>query len=443
MAALAIVFALPLLESSVFAGFVVPGEIAVLLGGVLAAQHRVALWQVLVAAIAGAVLGDTIGYAVGRRWGHRLLHGTVGRLVQRRHLDRAERHLAERGAKAVFFGRFTAALRVLVPGLAGMAGMRYRTFVVYNVAGGAVWATETAVIGYVAGASWRHAEHLASRIGLAVFGLFAAAFGTSLVVRALRRRGKHPVRATRGRLAASAPVAWARRRLPRQSAWSARRFDPAEPDGLGLTAALAVAVLAAWTFGGLTEDVIAGEALARADPRVHADVMAYRSGWFTAVMSAVTWLGSSVVLIPLLVVATVLLVRAHRRNDTVCLWLAFAGAVALYDTAKAVIGRARPPAGDRLVHVISSAYPSGHTTQSIATWGMLAVVLAVGRSRRTRLMIIVAAAVLVLFIGVSRVYLGAHWLTDVLGGYALGGAWLALVLALRLRHRATVRRREP
>lgn len=419
-----------------------PGEIAVLLGGVLAAQHRVAFWQVLVAAIAGAVLGDTIGYAVGRRWGRRLLHGTVGRLVKRHHLERAERYLAERGAKAVFFGRFTAALRVLVPGLAGMAGMPYRAFVVYNVAGGVIWATETAVIGYVAGASWQHAEHLASRIGLAVFGLFVVGFGTSVLMRALRRRGKHPLRATGGRLAASRPAGWARRRFPRQSAWLRNRFDPAVPDGLGLTVTVAVAVLAAWTFGGLTEDIVGGEALARIDPRVHAYVMAHRTGWLTAVMSAVTWLGSSVVLLPLLVVATVLLLRARRRQDTLQLWFAFAGAVILYDTAKAITGRARPSAGDRLVHVISSAYPSGHTTQSIATWGMLAVVLAVGRSRRARLLIIAGATVLVLLIGLSRVYLGAHWLTDVLGGYVLGGAWLALLLAHRLRHRAKVRRRE-
>src|SRR5258706_9695728 len=133
-AALALVFGLPRLEPSAFVGFVFPGEIAVILGGVLAFEHRVSLPAVLAAAISGAILGDTTGYAIGRRYGRRMLTGRVGRLVKHEHVHRAERYLTERGGKAVFLGRFTAALRVMIPGLAGMARMPYRTFVVYNVA---------------------------------------------------------------------------------------------------------------------------------------------------------------------------------------------------------------------------------------------------------------------------------------------------------------------
>ncbi|HLY83671.1 MAG TPA: hypothetical protein VKQ71_11830, partial [Acidimicrobiales bacterium] len=73
--ALAVVFALPALESSAFVGFIFPGEIAVVLGGVLAFQHHVSLPAVMAAAVSGAIIGDTVGYAVGRRWGNRLLEG--------------------------------------------------------------------------------------------------------------------------------------------------------------------------------------------------------------------------------------------------------------------------------------------------------------------------------------------------------------------------------
>src|SRR5256886_5108780 len=132
--ALVIVFAVPLLESSAFVGFVFPGEIAVLLGGVLAFQHRVALPAVLAAAIVGAILGDTIGYWVGHRYGRRLLSGRVGRLVRQEHRERAERYLAQRGGRAVFLGRFTAALRGMIPGLSGMAPIRDRTLLTSTVA---------------------------------------------------------------------------------------------------------------------------------------------------------------------------------------------------------------------------------------------------------------------------------------------------------------------
>ena len=123
--ALLVVFAMPALESSAFVGFVFPGEVALILGGVLASEGHVSLAAVLAAAIAGAVVGDSVGYLVGRRYGRHLLQGTLGRFVRHEHLDRAERYLADRGGKAVFLGRFTAALRVMIPGLAGMSRMHY------------------------------------------------------------------------------------------------------------------------------------------------------------------------------------------------------------------------------------------------------------------------------------------------------------------------------
>jgi undecaprenyl-diphosphatase len=179
----------------------------VLLGGVLASQHRIPLAAALAAAIAGAVGGDAIGYAVGKRWGRGLLHGTLGRLVKDQHLQRGERYLAERGGRAVFFGRFTAALRVVVPGLAGMAGMPYRTFAVYNIIGGAAWASETTLVGDLAGASWRRAEHLASRIGLLLLVLLLLGIGVSVLARALRRR-TYSLQAIGDRLATTRPATW-------------------------------------------------------------------------------------------------------------------------------------------------------------------------------------------------------------------------------------------
>jgi membrane protein DedA with SNARE-associated domain len=187
-AALAIVFAVPLAESSAFVGFVFPGEIAILLGGVLASQHRIPLAAVMAAAVAGAILGDTIGYALGRRWGRTLLHGTLGRIAGRKHLDRAERYLAQRGGKAVFFGRHTAALRVLIPGMAGMSRMPYRTFALYNILGGLVWAIWNTLLGYIAGAGWRHAAALASAIGLLILAVLLLAAGLVVAIKAVRRR---------------------------------------------------------------------------------------------------------------------------------------------------------------------------------------------------------------------------------------------------------------
>src|SRR5437867_10843032 len=151
-----LLFALPALEASAFVGFVFPGEIAVLLGGVLAFQHKVALGWAIAAAVGGAIVGDSIGYAVGARWGRRLLRTRVlRRFVTPERQENASAYLRRHGGRAVFFGRFTAALRVLVPGFAGMAELPYRRFLFYNVLGGASWATGFVLLGYVAGDGYR------------------------------------------------------------------------------------------------------------------------------------------------------------------------------------------------------------------------------------------------------------------------------------------------
>lgn len=186
---LLVVFGLPALEASAFVGFVFPGEIAALLGGVAAGQGHLPLAGVLAAAIGGAAAGDAVGYLVGQRWGRRILDSTVGRLVKAEHLDRAADLLARRGGPAVFIGRFTVALRVLVPGLAGMARMRYRTFAVFNVAGAAAWGSGVVLAGYLAGNSWHTVEHVISGIGI---GLAVVVVAALLGFRVLRRRGSRP-----------------------------------------------------------------------------------------------------------------------------------------------------------------------------------------------------------------------------------------------------------
>src|SRR5436309_4759480 len=157
--ALALVFALPALEASAFVGFVFPGEIAVLLGGVLAFQGRISLAAAIAAAVLGAIAGDTAGYFIGRRWGDAIIHGTLGRLPFVRHrlpryLDQARAYLARQGGRAVLIGRFTTALRVLVPGLAGRSGVPYGRFFFWNSVGGLIWGAGFVLIGYAGGAAW-------------------------------------------------------------------------------------------------------------------------------------------------------------------------------------------------------------------------------------------------------------------------------------------------
>jgi undecaprenyl-diphosphatase len=180
--ALAFLFVLPALEAPAFLGLVLPGEVALLLGGVLAHQDRIALPAALAVGVAGALAGDSAGYWIGRRWGPRLLDRRVGPA----RLHRVE-SLLLRGRWALLVGRCTAGARVVLPGLAGMLGLRYRTFALWTGAAATGWAVVHVLVGYAAGASWRHAHHLTRRGGIAI----AAAVVVALAVAWVLRRPAH------------------------------------------------------------------------------------------------------------------------------------------------------------------------------------------------------------------------------------------------------------
>lgn len=183
--AYALVGALVFAEAGILIGFVFPGETAVILGGVAASRGHIEIAALIVVVVTCAIAGDSIGYLVGQRWGRRLL---VVRLLRRRQrtLDRVLDQLNRRGAIAVFVARFTAFLRAVVPGLAGMSSLPYRVFLPANAAGGVVWGTAYCLLGYVVGSAYTKLEHDSAIASDVLLGLIVVA----LVVFAVRRRRK-------------------------------------------------------------------------------------------------------------------------------------------------------------------------------------------------------------------------------------------------------------
>lgn len=167
-------------EAAVFIGFVLPGETAVVLGGVMASTGRLSLTPLLVLVVVAAITGDSVGYEVGKKFGPRLLAARPLRRHEGK-LAGAQRFLRERGGAAVFLGRFTAFLRAVIPGLAGLSGMHYRRFLAYNAAGGIVWGVGFTLAGYFAGSSYKTVEKALGRgtavlTAVLVLGALAAFF---------------------------------------------------------------------------------------------------------------------------------------------------------------------------------------------------------------------------------------------------------------------------
>ena len=149
-------------EAAVFVGFVLPRETAAILGGILASTGRLPLPLVVLSVAAAAVVGDSVGYEVGRRYGARVLAWRPLR-PHRSRVAAAQRTLRERGGWAVVLGRFTAFARAVMPGLAGASGMPYRRFLVYNVVGAVIWGVGATLVGFLAGHSYVAAERALGR----------------------------------------------------------------------------------------------------------------------------------------------------------------------------------------------------------------------------------------------------------------------------------------
>mgnify|MGYP000727547646 CR=1 FL=1 len=145
--------ALVFLEAAAFIGLVVPGETAMLVAGVLAARGNISLTMMIVLAAVAAVSGDSVGYAIGIRYGPAVERSRAGQWVGRERWERAHRAVGTRGAWAVVIGRFIGVLRALVPAVAGMAGMPYPRFLAANALGGVLWVVTVIGAGFAAGGS--------------------------------------------------------------------------------------------------------------------------------------------------------------------------------------------------------------------------------------------------------------------------------------------------
>jgi membrane protein DedA with SNARE-associated domain len=180
----ALVGGLAFLETGAFVGLIAPGETAIVLGGVVAAEGEIDLVIVLLIAWVAATAGDLASFALGARLGRRFIHKhgpRVGMTAPR--LDRVDRFYARHGAKAILVGRFVGIVRAVSPFLAGASGLRLRAFLPWSLLGTAVWASAFTLVGYAFSESFSKAAGTMTHGALALAVLAAIA----LLVRAHRR----------------------------------------------------------------------------------------------------------------------------------------------------------------------------------------------------------------------------------------------------------------
>src|SRR5882757_5735600 len=172
-------------EAAILVGFVLPGEIALLVAGYFCRYGSLNVWVMAVVAVVCAIGGDSVGFEFGKRFGPPLRRSRVGHLIGEQRWSAVDAALHKHGGKAVFVGRFTALLRALMPSMAGMSGMRYRTFLLWNAAGGLLWGAGCVFLGYAFASALNTVSKYLTWLPLALLAAVAAGY---LVIHLRKRR---------------------------------------------------------------------------------------------------------------------------------------------------------------------------------------------------------------------------------------------------------------
>ena len=420
-------------EVGAFVGLLVPGETVMLLGGAVAGQGAIDVYLLIAIAWFAAWAGDSTSFFVGRRLGRDFLtrHGPRFGLSHER-FERVEDYFGRHGGKTIFLGRFISLVRAFAPFIAGSSGMRYRDFVPYSVLGCGLFVTAHILVGYFFSRSIDTAAKYAGKGAFLLATLIVVVVGTIFLVRHFRveENRRAATRWMEGRAATRWMVVLGRRFRPQlQFFWN--RVTPGGTFGLEFTTLMATLSVALFVLIAYAV-VVGGDPGPTPGDVTAADVAdSIRTAWLTSFVKAFTWLGSGAVTWPLAVLCAVALAVRRRWAELGVLVAGMLIVIVGVHEIKAWVDRPRPPGS--LVAYSGSSFPSGHAAYStLYVWIAVTIVLRLRVGMARGAAVVGAGIALTALVGLSRVYLGAHYMSDVSAGWALGIAAFSFCAAIAL-----------
>lgn len=434
-------------ETAFLVGLLVPSEATLLLVGFLAYTGTLELGPAMVLMIGSAMLGDTLAFRAGRRYGPWLRASRWGMRVGQERWSRADAMLGRLGGRGVFAARWVAFVRTLVPRLAGAAGMPYRRFAPWNWAGVLTWVGGSVLVGYLAGESYATVSHRLGRATGAVLVLVASIVVIVLVGRWLGRN-PDPARALFARAAALPPLVWLTRRYGVLFFLLAMRIGPSRTLLINLVAGLCFLFGIGLALAWLLNAVVRHSGLSAVDGAIAGWVAQRRTeGMLDLAFGVASVLRGSFLIVAVALLAVLLGWRSRSwRSDLVSIIgtigafvplvvLALVAELTQPDEGSARVGAAAMPEGSATV-AAGSVFPAQHAvaTASLCTLAWLV-------ARRTRWPVGVAAwtvaAIGIVVVGAARIYLGWSSASQTVTSVLLGVLWtLVFMIAWATRDRA-------
>jgi undecaprenyl-diphosphatase len=410
-----------LFESSPVIGLFTPGVIVMVIAGFAAAEGLLDLSTLIIIALLGALAGEFLSYYTGIRL--RSSFHAQHRFLKPEYLAKAKDFIQRRGLAGIFLGRFIGPLRSMTSVVAGMTSVPLTSFSFIALLGSFIFFTFHILLGYLAGNAWQSVEAWSSRAGALLLGTAVFIIFLWWLKNFLVKQGKSLLE-----LAASFINSLYEALSLKAGSLAARCLNPKKFSGLPRLALLLAALflIIATIFIGYSPDVLAG-----IDQRFSLLTSLFSDRRVAAAAFLLTILGSTTFIISLSVVAGFWLMLERRRSYIIGLLISVGGSLLSISILKFFIARPRPLPTFYFENFY--AFPSLHAALALACFIFLSyyAIRAYPRwSRNVSLVLISTAAVLL--IGLSRIYLGVHYVSDVIGGFCLSLAWFCLgVIAQR------------
>jgi membrane protein DedA with SNARE-associated domain/membrane-associated phospholipid phosphatase len=414
------VFVLAMSESLPVIGAVVPGTAIIVTLSALVPSGVLVVWPLLLAATLGAIAGDGFSFWLGHRY-HRQILSMWPFPHYPDAVRKSENFFEKYGTWSIFWARFLPGVRAFVPVLAGALRLNLGRFYAVNILSALVWAPAHILPGVFFGVAFHTLGPAAKPVGALLFTMVTLAWLLTHAVRYAIRKGI-PLLET---VAEKLQLQLAYRRDP-ISIFIHRLVDPAANEMRAIVLLVVIVLASAWLFFGIMEDVLTSDPLVNVDVAVYNLLQGFRSYPSDIVMVTITELGDTAVVIAVAVSVIAYLFMARAKHALIYFVSSVIGASLINTVIKVALHRSRPIEG--LYSGWSAfSFPSGHSTVNLALYGALAFLIARQSHGRLRLAAPVLAVGAIFAIAFSRLYLGAHWFSDVAGGLAFGVAWLALL----------------
>ena len=416
------IFMVVALESSAGLGLIFPGEMMAVVAGAMASDAFFSPWTAFATVAAAAITGDLTGYTIGHIKGQAVLaRWAFARRQYENHRARIEYYFEHFGGATIFVGRFVAVGRAFVPFAAGLSGVRIRKFAPIAIAGGLAWASLTIGLGYTLGSNWQLIEKYLKSLSA---GIIVLAVLTALVAgiwRSVARRQAQIV------------ASWNRHLTGRYGFnlnpfvdFVRARFSPRSYLGFHFTVGVIAVTALAWLFGGIVDVVSEQGPLGGLDRTVALFVAALRTPGLDSAVGVIALLANPIWLVFIVGLGAVSYARRRESSFSIAALLYLAGAYGLALGLQVILAKHWANQPEMVLVNGFAGFPSTALTASTAGYGILSYMLAAEtESWRLQTLSVAGALYMIALIALAGIYSGLA-LSAIVGGFALGGCWLAI-----------------